>query len=334
MRWFAALVFLALVAAGGVYGWWSWRTARSQADGALVLYGNVEIRQVDLAFGVDGPIAEVLVDEGDYVEAGRTLAVLDQDAFRYSEASAAAALRNAEARLAELIAGSRPEEVEQAKAKVFSAEASLEHATVELNREEQLVRTKTSSQHRLDAARVAQRTAEAALRVARADLNLRTEGTRQEQLTQQRAAVEASRANLELQRYRLERATLKAPDAGIVLTRIREPGAVVMANTPVLTVSVINPVWIRAYVDEPNLGQVAPGTTVEVTTDAVPSKIYAGRIGYVSPTAEFTPKTVETPKLRTALVYRVRVIVANPNRALRQGMPATVTIGATPETKP
>lgn len=330
-----ALGLLALVFAGGGYAWWNWGTTRSTDGAALILYGNVEIRQVDLAFGVDGPIAQVLVDEGDYVEAGQTLAVLDRDAFRYSEASAAASLRNAEAHLAELVAGFRPQEIEQARARVFSAEASLESAAADLKRAEQLFQTKVNSQHALETARMAQRTSEAALRVARADLALRIEGTREEQIAQQRALVGASRANLELQRYRLERSTLKAPNAGIVLTRIREPGAVIMPSTPVLTVSVIDPVWIRAYVDEPHLGRVAPGTDVEVTTDATPRKAYAGRIGYVSPTAEFTPKSVETPELRTALVYRVRVVVENPDRALRQGMPATVTMRAPPaETKP
>jgi HlyD family secretion protein len=213
---------------------------------------------------------------------------------------------------------------------VAAAEASVENATTLLGRVEELQRRQATSQQALDVARMAQRTATANLRVARADLALRLEGTREEQIAQQRAEIEARRASLALQRYRLARSTLKAPNAGIVLTRVREPGAVVLPNSPVLTVSVIDPVWIRVYVDEPNLGQVAPGTAVEVTTDAVSGRRYTGQIGFVSPTAEFTPRSVETQRLRTALVYRVRVIVANPDRALRQGMPATVTLPAAP----
>jgi HlyD family secretion protein len=318
------LGILALLA-GGAF-WWPQEKAAPPGEGVLVLYGNVEIRQVDLAFGVDGPLAHVLVDEGDRVEAGQTLAVLDQAAFNYADANAAAMLRSADARLAELIAGSRRLEIQQARAAVASAEASLENASQNLKRAEELSRRDISSKQTLDSTRMLKRTTEAQLRQAESDLGLRLEGTREEQITQQRAELEARRANLATQRYRLERSTLRAPNAGIVLTRIREPGSVVTANTPVLTVSLIDPVWVRTYVDEPHLGRAAPGTRVEVTTDSMPGKTYVGRIGFVSPTAEFTPKSIETPELRTALVYRVRIIVENPDSALRQGMPATLRI--------
>jgi HlyD family secretion protein len=291
-----------------------------------MLYGNVEIRQVDLSFGVEGPIAQVLVDEGDVVAAGQVLATLDQDAFRYAATNAEASLQGAEQHLAELVAGPRPREIDRARANVASAEASLENSIANLNRSVELVRNHNVSQQALDSVRMAQRTAEAALNAARADLALLLEGTRQEQIAQGRAEVEARRADLDLQRWRLKRSTLRAPNDGIVLTRVREPGAVVTPNAPVLTVSVINPVWIRTYVDEPNLGRVAPGTPVAVTTDAKPGATYSGHVGYVSPTAEFTPKSVEAPGLRTALVYRVRIIVENPDRSLRQGMPATVIL--------
>ena len=328
-RFTVLLIVLALLAASA-YGWRVWDRAAVPGAGDLVLYGNVEIRQVDLSFGVDGPIAQVKVDEGEIVRPGQTLAALDQDAFRYAEMDAEATLRGSEARLAELVSGPRAQEIERAKAAVASAEASLDNAAVNLDRNTELFRRNATSRQALDDARMGQRTADAALNVARSELALLVEGTRQEQIAQARADVEARRANLSLQRYRLDRSTLKAPNAGIVLTRIREPGAVVMPNTPVLTISVTDPVWVRVYVDEPNLGQVAPGTPVVVTTDATPGRSYAGQVGYVSPTAEFTPKTVEAPELRTALVYRVRIVVGNPDQALRQGMPATVTLDPSP----
>jgi HlyD family secretion protein len=320
------LLGLVMALALGAFAWWSQRAAAPPDRGDLVVYGNVEIRQVDLAFGVDGPLAKVLVDEGDRVEAGQTLAELDRAAFEHAEANAEATLNSAEARLAELLAGSRPLEIERARASVAFAEASLDNATENLRRAEELTRRDISSKQTLDSARMARKTTEALLRQAQSDLDLRIEGTREEQIAQQRAEIEARQASLALQRYRLERSTLKAANAGNVLTRIREPGSVVTPNTPVLTVSLIDPVWVRAYVDEPHLGRAVPGTAVSVTTDATPGKTYAGRIGFVSPTAEFTPKSIETPELRTALVYRVRVVVDNPDSALRQGMPATVRI--------
>jgi HlyD family secretion protein len=322
----AALLGLAAIAA-----WWFW-THRTPPGTVLplTLYGNVEIRQVDLSFGVEGPLARVLVDEGDRVEIDQTLAMLEQESFRYAEAGAAAQLASAEARLAELVAGSRLQEIERARAAVASAEAALTNADLNLKRAEDLASHNFTAQQTLDAARLIHRTADANLRQAHAELALRVEGTRVEQIDQQRADVESRRANLQLQSYRLERSVLKAPGRGVVLTRIREPGAVVMANTPVLTVAVIDPVWIRAYVDEPHLGRLAPGTKVDIETDATPRKTYVGRVGYVSPTAEFTPKSVETPELRTDLVYRVRILVDNPDGALRQGMPATLTVAAPP----
>jgi HlyD family secretion protein len=327
MKRLLVLLLLAALAGAAAFGWWRWKSQHATGgDGALVLYGNVEIRQVDLSFGVEGPIAQVLVDEGDIVAAGQVLATLDQDAFRYGVANAEAGLQGAEQRLAELVAGPRAQEIDRARASVASAEAALENSVATLNRAIELVRHNNASQQALDNAQMAQRTADASLNVARAELALLLEGTRKEQLAQARAEVEVRRADLDLQRYRLRRSTLRAPNAGIVLTRIREPGAVVTANVPVLTVSVIDPVWIRAYADEPNLGRVAPGTPVAVSTDARPGFTYSGHVGYVSPTAEFTPKSVEAPGLRTALVYRVRIIVENPDRSLRQGMPATVVL--------
>ncbi|MDL0547133.1 efflux RND transporter periplasmic adaptor subunit, partial [Yersinia pestis] len=115
-----------------------------------------------------------------------------------------------------------------------------------------------------------------------------------------------------------------APSAGTVLTRAVEPGTILSASNTVFTVSLTDPVWVRAYVSERHLGQAIPGSEVEVFTDGRPDKPYHGKIGFVSPTAEFTPKTVETPDLRTDLVYRLRIIITDADESLRQGMPVTV----------
>jgi HlyD family secretion protein len=322
------ILSLAILGVGGAYYIWEHFEGPGgrRAVAPLVLYGNVEVRQADLAFGVEGPIARMLVDEGDRVETGQTLAVLEQDAFLHAEANAEAMLQSAEALLAELLAGSRQQEVERARANVAAAEAAVENAELNLRRVVELARREHSAQQALDSARLTSRTAAATLRQQRAELALRLEGARTEEVARQRAEVAAQRANLALQRYRLARSTLRAPNAGVILTRIREPGAVISASAPVFTMSVIEPVWIRTYVDEPNLGRVVPGDSAEITTDAKPHAVYRGRIGYVSPTAEFTPRSVETPNIRTTLVYRVRIIVQNPDRALRQGMPATIRI--------
>ena len=119
---------------------------------------------------------------------------------------------------------------------------------------------------------------------------------------------------------------LTAPSDGVILTRAQEAGAILQAGSAVFTLSLVNPVWVRAYVHEPDLGCIHPGMKVEIRTDSHRDKLYTGQIGYISPRAEFTPKTVETTELRTALVYRLRIVVANSDEGLRQGMPVTITI--------
>jgi len=119
---------------------------------------------------------------------------------------------------------------------------------------------------------------------------------------------------------------LHAPSNGVILTRAQEVGAIVQAGATVLTLSLQTPVWVRAYVDEPHLGDVHPGAKVEVFTDSKPDQPYHGQVGYISPRSEFTPKSVETEELRTSLVYRLRVVVSDPDASLRQGMPVTVKL--------
>ena len=107
-------------------------------------------------------------------------------------------------------------------------------------------------------------------------------------------------------------------------TRARERGAIVSPGETVFTLTLSSPVWVRTYVNETDLGRVQPDMPAYVTTDSAPKKFYTGHVGFISPTAEFTPKSVETRELRTDLVYRLRIVVDNPDGALRQGMPVTV----------
>ena len=142
---------------------------------------------------------------------------------------------------------------------------------------------------------------------------------------------DAAKASLEIAKVNLSKSQLSFKDTdiislndGIILTRIREPGAILSIGEPVYTVALNNPVWVRTYIDEPNLGKIYPGQKATVTTDS--GNKYEGQVGFISPQAEFTPKKVETTELRTELVYRLRVIVNNPDNALRQGMPVTVKL--------
>ncbi len=306
--------------------WFAWRHYAERGDGSLTLYGNVDIRQVDLGFRVGGRIAEVLVDEGDRVRKGQPLARLDCDLLTQQRDQAAADLEVQKANLARLEKGYRAEEVAQARASVASASATAENAEINLHRVTGLRTSNAVSQRELDNARAADREARAKLRSARENLEMLSSGYREEDILAQKAAVAASNAQFERARIQLEDGILHAPQDGIVLPRAREAGAIVNEGQTIYTLTLTNPLWLRAYVSEPNLGRIKPGMPVTVSVDAAPGRTFPGTVGFISPTAEFTPKTVETKEVRTNLVYRLRIQAEDPENIMRQGMPVTIHI--------
>lgn len=319
--------FLGLAIAGaGVTATYFWKSEPVPVDSGLVLYGNIDIRQVNLAFNVAGPIARMLVEEGDQVQPGQLLGELEDAPYKFDVGEAAARLKGAQARVAKLEAGSRPAEKAQARARVEEALASLRNAETTFERRQQLVDRGDASRQAYDDARQAVGVTTARVDSARQELSLVLEGPRQEDIDAARADQEAAQAALENVRYRLSRTRLVAPSGGFILTRVQEPGAVVQPHTPVYTLSITDPVWARTYVSETDLGRIFPGMRGLATSDSNPGKAYQGWIGFISPTAEFTPKTVETPDLRTNLVYRLRLYIDDPDQGLRQGMPVTIRL--------
>lgn len=322
-------VIAAAVLALTVWAGWSYYSATRVAN-SLVLYGNVEIRQVDLGFRVGGRIGAELVDEGARVQAGQKMAQLDADLLMQARDQAAAQLRAQEAQLTRLRSGYRSEERAQAEAAVRAAEAQARNAQINLHRVENLRRANAVAQKELDNARARHTEAQAQWASARDQRDMLFSGYRPEDVLAQQAATEAAQAALNHAQTQVDDATLYAPQEGIVLTRAREVGAIVQPGQTVYTLSLTSPTWLRVYVEEPQLGLVHPGMAVEVRVDAAPDKIFPGTVGFVSPTAEFTPKTVETMEVRTALVYRLRVQVEDSEHLMRQGMPVTVTIPLKP----
>lgn len=328
----ALLVLVLLATAGG--GWW-WRgRAPDDRSGPLSLAGNVEVRQVNLGFKVAGRIVALRADEGDRVAEGQLLASLDKIYFEESLAQSRAQRDAAKANLAKLLAGNRPEEVAQASAAVAEREASLQNARLALDRAEQLLRTAAGTRRAYDEAIAATREGEARLNSAQQNLRLLQAGARSEDIEAARAQLAEREATLQMAERALVDAELKAPGPGTVLSRVREVGAIVGAGETVFVLSLTTPVWIRSYVSEPDLARVRPGEAVEVRTDAPGAKPLSGRIGFIATTAEFTPKTVETRELRTALVYRLRVVVDDADGVLRQGMPVTVVVPPSAESRP
>src|SRR5690606_18387894 len=179
----------------------------------------------------------------------------------------------------------------------------------------------------LDLAETRRDEAAARLRAAEEALALARAGFRDEEIAAAEAELELALAEAAQRQTELDDTRLTAPSDGTIITRIREPGTILAAGAPVYTLSLDEAVWIRAYVEEPDLGKVAPGTPVHIETDGSPRR-YRGRVGFISPRAEFTPKSVETVRARTDLVYRIRIIVDDADSGLRQGMPVTVVLGA------
>ncbi len=319
------LALIVVLAAGAAF-WLAWSNRSESAAKTLTLHGNVDIREVNLGFRVPGRVAEMLRDEGDAVRSGELLARLDDEPYRREIDEARAQVAALQARLALLKAGYRPEEIAQARALFREREVTLSNAERLYKRQEELYAGKTISIQERDDAEAKFREAEARQKSAREQLNLLEAGYRPQEVEQAKADLSRAEAALSSALLRLEDTRLKAPADGVILTRAQEPGAVLQAGASVLTLSLSKPVWVRAYVQEPQLGQVQPGRKVEILTDSRPGRPYSGQVGFVSPRAEFTPKNVETTELRTSLVYRIRVVVENPDSELRQGMPVSLRL--------
>ena len=267
------IIILLLVAAAGTGAFFGFRPAQDNLN-QLTVYGNVDIREVDLGFRVFGKVKTLFFEEGDLVKKGDLLAELDPLPYEEDMAEAKATLTYSEVNF--INAG---KQFERRKAAVISSAIS----------EEDFENSSANMQEK-----------EAAFERAKASL------------------ASAVTAYTDTQLF--------APNDGILLSRIREPGSVINAGQPVYSLSLLAPIWIRAYVSEVDLGRIYPGMAAEVITDTPQSPVYNGVIGYISPVAEFTPKNVETTDLRTELVYRIKVIIGDPGRGLRQGMPVTVLL--------
>lgn len=300
------------------------RPGAQQQERGLRLFGEIDVREARPGFDLAGRIGFLEKEESDRVRAGEPIGKLEDALFRAREAAARAALEAARARLAELEAGSRPQEIARARAEVRRLEALLRDAGLEVERLERLVRTRAAPQADLDTARAQRDALEAQLEAARQDLSLLEEGPRRERIAAQRAEVARAEAELAAATKQLVDTVLVSQVTGVITGRLQEPGDVVLPQTPIYTIALDSPVYARVWAPEPALGWLREGLPAEIVTDS--GDRVPGRIGYVSPVAEFTPKTVQTEELRTSLVYEVRVY-ADPGRAgLRQGMPVTVEI--------
>jgi HlyD family secretion protein len=301
--------------------------ACSKSGGAkdeLKVSGNIEVVDAQVGFKISGRVAERLVSEGNKVKTGQLVARLDDEEQREQLALRKAELAAAESALADLLAGSRPQEIATAEAVVRSAQANRELSRLDFIRQRELLGRKVITLREYEVAEAALRVADAKVAETEENLKLVREGARKEVVQQARAHVEEAKAYVALAQTQLDNTRLVSPLDGVVLSHTIEAGEYVSPGTPILSVADTLNLWVRAYIAQTDLGRVKLGQKVQVQIDSFGGKTYEGRVGFIASDAEFTPKTVQTTKERVKLVYRVKVYVTNTQDELKPGMPADI----------
>lgn len=288
--------------------------------------GNIEVTDAEASFKISGRVSKRLVDEGESIRKGEVVAMLDSSDLASEVEIRRAEMEMAQADLAELEAGSRPQEIAEAEAKLAAAKADKIHLESDFLRAEKLFKEKTISVEEYMHSRGDYEVAVARLQEAEERLKLIKEGPRKEQIDQARARLKQAKASLKLAQIRMGYARLIAPLSGIILSKNIEPGEYVAPGTPIVTIGDLEYVWLRAYINETDLGRVKIGQQVHIITDTYPDKLYKGYISFIASQAEFTPKNVQTKEERVKLVYRIKVNIPNPNMELKPGMPADASI--------
>ncbi len=321
------IVALVLAAIAVGFGVWWWSVEHRHARDELTLYGNIDLRQVNLAFNGNERIAQVLAQEGDRVKRGQVLARLDTSRLAPQVAKAEADVAAQQQVVDRLHHGNRPEEIDQVRANVDAARADALNNRAQYERLRGVSEKSAGralSRQDLDAGKAAVDAAEAKLIVTQKALVIEMAGPRKEDVAQAEAQLRAEQAQLALLRQQWNDAELLAPLDAVVRSRIVEPGEMASPQKTAFTLAIIDPKWVRAYVSETDLGSIREGLKAIISADAFPTRSFPGWVGFISPVAEFTPKSVETSELRSNLVYQVRVFVQDPANELRLGMPTTV----------
>ncbi len=305
---------------------WRFVPGSRPATGELRLSGNIEVTDAEVSFRIPGHVIERAVDEGDQVLSGGVIARLDSADLQHSVALQQAELDNARAVLAEMTAGYRVEEIAQAEAALAQAEAERQRAETEWRRDRELFAKDLIAAREAETSRATREVAEGRAKELQERLAMLRKGFRSEQVEQARARLKMAEEALAQALTRLGYAVLMAPLDGVVLSENVEPGEYVAAGTPVVTLGRLDPVWLRAYISETDLGRVKLGQSARISTDTYPGREYRGTVTFIAQDAEFTPKNVQTEKERVKLVYRIKITLPNPDQELKPGMPADAVI--------
>jgi HlyD family secretion protein len=327
------LIVLAALIAAGVY-FYPRFTKRSEPGNEITLSGNIEAHESLVSFKVQGRIVDLPVEEGQWVETGALLARLDNADYRQRVRIDEAGVRVRKSNLALTLAGTREQEIKAAEQTMLDAQADLQQKKLDHDRAQRLFSEDAISAQDRDLAETALKRSQATFRAAEQRYNEAVEGNRKEDIAIARSNLKEADANLGMSRVNLGYTTLLAPSSGVITVRQAELGEVVVPGTPIVTLADLEHVWLRAYIAETDLGRIRWSQDTAITTDTYPGKQYHGRISFISPDAEFTPKSVQTYKERVTLVYRIKIDIDNPNHELKPGMPADAHIQLAADSTP
>jgi len=300
----------------------------------ITLSGNIEAHESLVSFKVQGRIVALPVEEGQQVAEGALLAQLEDADLKQRVRIDEATVDVRKSNLALTLAGTREQEIRASQQAVADAQADLDEKRLDNQRAEALYAKDEISAQDRDLAATALKRSDAALKAAEQRYNEAVEGSRKEDIAIARANLNQADANLGLSRIDLSYTTLHAPSAGVITERQAELGEVVSPGSPVVTLADLDHIWLRAYVAETDLGRIHWGQEATITTDTYPGRQYHGRISFISPDAEFTPKSVQTYKERVTLVYRIKIDIDNPGYELKPGMPADARLDLAPQSAP
>ena len=318
------LLLIVLLSAAAAVLWWRFTLTHEKSD-MITLYGQIDLRDVQLAFSEQEYVTSILVEEGAQIKKGQLLASLKKNKLEAQLAQAQAQVQAQREVVLRNTNGSRPQEIEQAAAQLKAAQTRMANAQILVNRLSETVVTGASTEQEYDDAIASLKVAKADVEVQREAYDLAKEGFRKEDIAEAKATLKAQEAALDLLKIRYGELELRAPVDGVIRSRVIEVGEIASPTRTAFVIAITSPKWVRAYLPEPDLGKVIEGMKAQVVTDSF-DKPFTGTVGFISPQAEFTPKRVETTQLRTQLVYETRIWVEDKENRLKLGMPVTVNI--------
>jgi HlyD family secretion protein len=295
-------------------------------ENTIEAQGTIEATNILVSSKVNGEVLTILKEEGEYVSSGDTIIIIDKEIYDLRLAEATAIIESAEATYGLLLKGAREEDINQGEETLKQSKINLQAAKNDFERMKNLLESKTITQKQFEDVKSRYEIAQAQLRSAEQYLKKISNLARPEELKQAEANLNRAIANMNLVKKSIRDCYVKSPQSGFIINKFIEEGEMATQMASLLRISDLSKIEMTIYVSETSLGKVKLNQTVEISADTYPDKIYSGRVSFISPEAEFTPKNIQTKEERTKLVFAVKIKIDNPDFELKDGMPADAVI--------